>query len=97
MGWWFAVLRSSAAAIKMRRRLFLSPSACSTEGFFAEKCLSYPAQLSVKGVCKGEARFPFALFCFLLQEQKERPGGEPYRLCTLQNLRDAFRRPPILP
>ena len=30
-GWWFAVLRSSAAAIKMRRRLFLSPSACSTD------------------------------------------------------------------
>ena len=54
-GWWFAVLRSSAAAIKMRRRLFLSPSACSTEGFFAEKFLSYPAQLSVKGVCKGES------------------------------------------
>ena len=25
------------------------------------------------------------LFCFLLQEQKEGPGGEPYRLCTLQN------------
>ena len=25
------------------------------------------------------------LFCFLLQEQKEGPRGEPYRLCTLQN------------
>ena len=24
--------------------------------------------------------------------QKERPGGEPYRLCTLHNLRDAARR-----
>ena len=25
--------------------------------------------------------------------QKERPGGEPYRLCTLQNQRPAARRP----
>ena len=57
-GWWFAVLRSSAAAIKMRRRLFLSPSACSTEGFFAEKCLSYPAQLSVKRDCQGGSPVP---------------------------------------
>ena len=50
-----------------------------------------------KGIAKGKAWFLFALFCFLLQEQKEGPRGEPYRLCTLQNLRDAFRRPPILP
>ena len=57
-GWWFAVLRSSAAAIKMRRRLFLSPSACSTEGFFAEKCLSYPAQLRVKRDCQGGSPVP---------------------------------------
>ena len=46
MGWWFAVLRSGAAAIKMRRRLFLSPSACSTDLFFGGslKINSYPAQ-----------------------------------------------------
>ena len=45
-GWWFAVLRSSAAAIKMRRRLFLSPSACSTDLFLGVslKINSYPAQ-----------------------------------------------------
>ena len=45
-GWWFAVLRSSAAAIKMRRRLFLSPSACSTDLFLGSslKINSYPAQ-----------------------------------------------------
>ena len=45
-GWWFAVLRSSAAAIKMRRRLFLSPSACSTDLFLGGslKINSYPAQ-----------------------------------------------------
>ena len=27
------------------------------------------------GYAKGKARFPFALFCFLLQEQKEVPAG----------------------
>ena len=27
------------------------------------------------GFAKGKARFPFALFCFLLQEQKEVPAG----------------------
>ena len=32
-----------------------------------------------------------------LYAQKERPGGEPYRLCTLHILRDAFRRPQIIP
>ena len=45
-GWWFAVLRSSAAAIKMRRRLFLSPSACSTDLDFSwpKNLNPYPAQ-----------------------------------------------------
>ena len=34
----------------------LSPSACSTEGFFAEKRLSYPAQQGAgKGFVKGES------------------------------------------
>ena len=28
-----------------------------------------------KGIAKGKAWFPFALFCFLLQEQKEVPAG----------------------
>ena len=46
-----------------------------------EKQYSYPAQLSVKGVCKGEARSPLTLFCFLLQEQKEGPRGEWCLLC----------------
>ena len=27
------------------------------------------------GFAKGKARFPFALFCFLLQEKKEVPAG----------------------
>ena len=36
-----------------------------------------------------------SVFWFLLYAQKERPGGEPYRLCTLHILRDADRRPQI--
>ena len=42
-------------------------------------------QLSVRGSW-GTAP---SVFWFLLYEQKERLGGEPYRLCTLHNLRDA--------
>ena len=38
-----------------------------------------------------------SVFWFLLYAQKERPGGEPYRLCTLHILRDAFRRPQTIP
>ena len=38
-----------------------------------------------------------SVFWFLLYAQKERPGGEPYRLCTLQNQRDAVRRPQTFP
>ena len=44
--------------------------------------------LSVKGSW-GTAP---SVFWFLLYAQKERPGGEPHRLCTLQNQRDAARR-----
>ena len=32
------------------------------------------------GFAKGKVRFPFALFWFLFQEKKKRPGGEPYKL-----------------
>ena len=49
--------------------------------------------LSVKGSW-GTAP---SVFWFLLYAQKERPGGEPYRLCTLHILRDAFRRPQTIP
>ena len=38
-----------------------------------------------------------SVFWFLLYEQKERLGGEPYRLCTLHNLRDADRRQQTFP
>ena len=44
-----------------------------------------------KGVRQGGIS-PLTLFCFLLQEQKEGHGGEPYWLCTLHILRDADRR-----
>ena len=36
------------------------------------------------GFAKGKARFPFALFWFLLQEQKKRRGGEPYKLSHIK-------------
>ena len=39
-----------------------------------------------KGFAKGKARFPFALFWFLLQGQKNRHGGEPYKLSDNQDL-----------
>ena len=35
----------------------------------------------LRGIVKGEARFPLTLFCFLLQEQKEGPRGERCLLC----------------
>ena len=44
-----------------------------------------------KGVRQGGIS-PLTLFCFLLQEQKEGHGGEPYWLCTLHILRNADRR-----
>ena len=37
------------------------------------------------------------VFWFLLYAQKERPGGEPYRFCTLQNQCPAARRSPAWP
>ena len=62
-----------------------------------EKQYSYPAQLSVKGVCKGEARSPLTLFCFLLQEQKEGPRGERCLLCLCKRPRPAGRRNENMP
>ncbi len=41
-----------------------------------------------KGVCQGGIS-PLTLFCFLLQEQKEGPGGEAYSLCLCKRHRDA--------
>ena len=46
---------------------------------------SYPAlQATERGSSRGNLS-PLTVFWFLLYAQKERPGGEPYRLCTLQN------------
>ena len=50
----------------------------------------------LKGVRQGGIS-PLTLFCFLLQEQKEGHGGEPYWLCTLHILRDADRRLQTIP
>ena len=48
--------------------------------FSQKKRLSYPAQQGAgKGFVKGES-VPLTRFWFLLAVQKERPGGEPYRL-----------------
>ena len=56
---------------------------------------SYPAlQATERGSSRGKLS-PLTVFGFLLYAQKERPGGEPYRLCTLHILRDADRRPQI--
>ena len=49
-----------------------------------------------KGVRQGGIS-PLTLFCFLLQEQKEGHGGEPYWLCTLHILRNADRRLQTIP
>ena len=49
-----------------------------------------------KGVRQGGIS-PLTLFCFLLQEQKEGHGGEPYRLRLCKRLRDANRRGEIMP
>ena len=73
-GWWFALPRSSGGAIKMRRRHLESVSAVLYGRCFGSFVFS--RSLAAKRFAKGKARFPFALFCFLLQEQKEGPRGE---------------------
>ena len=55
-------------------------------GFFApkkSKSVSSTAKRQ-RGLSRGNLS-PLTVFWFLLYAQKERPGGEPYRLCTLQN------------
>ena len=53
---------------------------CAQYGFrFFDREKSKSVASTVKrqrGFAKGKARFPFTLFCFLLQEQKEGPRGE---------------------
>ena len=56
---------------------------------------SYPAlQATERGSSRGNLS-PLTVFWFLLYAQKERPGGEPYRLCLCKRLRDADRRSQI--
>ena len=78
-GWWFAVLRSSAAAIKMPPQATFGAILRAVRiGIFQPGKIRIRIQRSQasKGFAKGKARFPFALFCFLLQEQKEVPAGQ---------------------
>ena len=50
---------------------------------------SYPAlQATERGLSRGNLS-PLTVFWFLLYAQKERHGGEPYRLCLCKRLRDA--------
>ena len=50
---------------------------------------SYPAlQATERGSSRGNLS-PLTVFWFLLYAQKERHGGEPYRLCLCKRLRDA--------
>ena len=70
------VVRPSAlqrGAIKMRRRHLESVSAVLYGRCF--ESFVFSRSLAAKRFAKGKARFPFALFCFLLQEQKEGPRG----------------------
>ena len=67
----------------MRRRHLESVSAALYGRCFASFVSS--RSLAVRGSW-GTAP---SVFWFLLYEQKERHGGEPYRLCTLQNPRPA--------
>ena len=65
----------------------LSPSACSTEGFFRRKN-AFRIQRSrapERGLSRGNLS-PLTLFWFLLQEQKKRHGGEPYKLSPCGDL-----------
>ena len=80
----------------MRRRHLESVSAAPYGSTFQHLLKSRSVSsrsLSVRGSW-GTAP---SVFWFLLYAQKERPGGEPYRLCTLHILRDAFRRPQTIP
>ena len=72
-GWWFALPRSSAGAIKMRPRLPLERICAQYGRCFASFVSSRSLAL---GGSWGTAP---SVFWFLLYAQKERPGGEPYR------------------
>ena len=62
----------------------LSPSACSTEGFFAEKRLSYPAQQGAgKGFVKGES-VPLDPVLVSFAGAKETPRRRAVQAVTLR-------------
>ena len=75
----------------MRRRHLESVSAAPYGRCFA----SFVSSRSL--AARGSWGTAPSVFWFLLYAQKERLGGEPYRLCTLQNQRDADRRLQVIP
>ena len=83
----------------MRPRLPLE-RICAQYGFrffWEEKSKSVAsAAKRQRGLSRGNSS-PLTVFWFLLYAQKERPGGEPYRFCTLQNQCPAARRPQSWP
>lgn len=79
----------------MRQQLPLERICAQYECFFLlpqKNNIHIQRSQASKGFAKGKARFPFALFWFLFQEKKKRPGGEPYKLKPFISLYDADRR-----
>ena len=65
---------------QIRRGYLWSASVRSTDLFFpiieGKTIFVSSTAKRQRGLSRGKAWFPFALFCFLLQEQKEGPRGE---------------------
>ena len=80
-GWWFALPRSSAGAIKMRRRHRWSASVRSTDLFFpiieGKTIFVSSTAKRQRGLSRGNSS-PLTRFCLLLAVQKEAPAGQAY-------------------
>ena len=86
-GWWFALPRSSAGAIKMRPRLPLERICGAVRTM---PCIvRIQPQLSVKGVCKGESLVPL---CPVLLPFAGAKGRPPRRAVLTMPLQKAPRR-----
>ena len=85
---------------QIRRGYLWSASVRSTDLFFpiieGKTIFVSSTAKHQRGLSRGNSS-PLTVFWFLLYAQKERPGGEPYRFCTLQNQCPAARRPQSWP
>ena len=85
---------------QIRRGYLWSASVRSTDLFFpiieGKTIFVSSTAKRQRGLSRGNLS-PLTVFWFLLYAQKERPGGEPYRFCTLQNQCPAARRPQSWP